>query len=210
MKKVLDLGCGDYKVSKEWLDAQLKEKSEYEIVGTGLDTDIDLDARIDVKHDLDKFPYPFKDNEFDVVVALNILEHLWNLEGVIKELHRIIKDGGKLIVVVPHWSSIGTWSTIQHKRGFSTFLFLYDIKNYGFEPKDVRIRYLAESREGRVGYRKKNVLTRFFASVLDFLANSNLYLFERFWRNAFGGFNEIYAVEEVVKNGKASAPSSPE
>jgi len=200
IKRVLDLGCGDYKVGKEWLNEQLNEKDAYKIIGVGLCTEIDLNPKIDVAHDLNVFPYPFKENEFDIVVALNILEHLENMEKVTKEIYRITKDGGKVIMVVPHWSSVGTWSTIQHKRGFTTLLFLNDMKNYNFVPKIVKVRYLSESRIGRVGYKKKNLITRGMSSVLNFLANKNLYIFERFWRNWFGGFNEIYAIMEVKKS----------
>jgi hypothetical protein len=44
LKRVLDLGCGVYKVNKQWINSQLKEKYEYKIIGVGLSSNIDLDA----------------------------------------------------------------------------------------------------------------------------------------------------------------------
>jgi predicted SAM-dependent methyltransferase len=34
---------------------------------------------VDVAHDFNKFPYPFKDNEFDEIYTSHVLEHLEDL-----------------------------------------------------------------------------------------------------------------------------------
>jgi ubiquinone/menaquinone biosynthesis C-methylase UbiE len=44
---------------------------------------------------------PFKDGEFDYVVAGELLEHTENPEQTIKELIRVVKSGGTLAVSVP-------------------------------------------------------------------------------------------------------------
>ena len=43
----------------------------------------------------------FAANSFDVVIALEILEHLWNPHGFLNEVHRVLKDNGRLIIEVP-------------------------------------------------------------------------------------------------------------
>lgn len=57
--------------------------------------------------DLEQFPYPFDDNEFDGIVAKDILEHLGNTPkdfiNVLKEMYRISKDQAKWTVTIPHW-----------------------------------------------------------------------------------------------------------
>lgn len=74
---------------------------------------------VDVVHDLNKFPYPFKKNYFDEIYARNILEHLDDLVKVMKELHRVLKPKGKLIIEVPYQTIIHTWASFQHKRAFT-------------------------------------------------------------------------------------------
>jgi SAM-dependent methyltransferase len=45
---------------------------------------------------------PFTDDEFDKIVIVDFLEHIPDDHGFIRELARIIKPGGELIVNVPH------------------------------------------------------------------------------------------------------------
>ena len=82
--------------------------------------------------DLNKFPYPFKDNQFNHIVMKNILEHLDNPERVLKEIHRISKPLALIDIRVPHFSSNNVWGDIQHKRGFSSQTFLNDNLNKMF------------------------------------------------------------------------------
>lgn len=44
---------------------------------------------------------PFKDNNFDVILCLEVLEHIENYQRAIGEIYRILKDGGKLLLTVP-------------------------------------------------------------------------------------------------------------
>lgn len=44
---------------------------------------------------------PFKDDMFDVVVIHHVLEHVYDLQKAMDEITRVMKDTGKLIVVVP-------------------------------------------------------------------------------------------------------------
>jgi len=84
-----------------------------------INLDIVPSKDVDIVHDLNKFPYPLKTNSFDEIYARFILEHLNNLENVMKELHRALKKGGKLIIEVPYQTCIHTWASYQHKRAFT-------------------------------------------------------------------------------------------
>ena len=44
---------------------------------------------------------PFKDNSFDAVLSLNVLEHVGNPHDSAKEMIRVLKPGGTLYVAVP-------------------------------------------------------------------------------------------------------------
>jgi len=93
----------------------------------------------DVIHDLDCFPYPFSDNEFDIVIAEHVLEHLTDIIKVVEELHRILKQGGVLYVDVPHFSCNDHFTDPTHKHAFGFRSFDYfvpgaGLNRYGYSP----------------------------------------------------------------------------
>jgi ubiquinone/menaquinone biosynthesis C-methylase UbiE len=52
-----------------------------------------------VTGDVSKLPY--KNNFFDIVSCMDVLEHIENEEKAIKEIFRVLKPGGELILTVP-------------------------------------------------------------------------------------------------------------
>jgi len=99
--KIVHLGCGMKK--HEGAIGVDKEHASY----------------ADVIHDLDKFPYPFCDSEFDLVICDNILEHLDDIIKVMEEIHRIAKNNARVAITVPHFSSDDSFTDITHKHFFS-------------------------------------------------------------------------------------------
>jgi SAM-dependent methyltransferase len=57
----------------------------------------------------DKVPFdgrhiPFPDGHFDAVLCTEVLEHVADFQTLADEIHRVMKDGGELLVTVP-WSA---------------------------------------------------------------------------------------------------------
>lgn len=52
-------------------------------------------------HDLD-YPAPFADNSFDVAISFEVLEHLFQPEVVLRDIHRVLKPGGVALITVPN------------------------------------------------------------------------------------------------------------
>ena len=77
----------------------------------------------------------FKDDEFDLLVVSDVLEHLENDELALSEWHRILKPGGKLIVFVPAFQFL--WSphdeTNFHYRRYSKTSLINRFKEADFE-----------------------------------------------------------------------------
>ncbi|MBW9220265.1 methyltransferase domain-containing protein, partial [Methanothermococcus sp. SCGC AD-155-N22] len=47
----------------------------------------------------DMLNLPFKDNTFDLILCINILEHVVDIDRALKELHRVLKNDGILLVI---------------------------------------------------------------------------------------------------------------
>lgn len=79
---------------------------------------------VDVVHDLTRLPLPFADNEFDEICCKDILEHL-DYIPVLRDIHRILKPGGKLLIRVPHFTSKDAYGDPTHCRFFTIHTFRY-------------------------------------------------------------------------------------
>lgn len=94
----IDIGCGPSKVDG--------------FIGV----DIREFPSIDVIHDLDVIPWPFDNSSVDLVIASHVVEHVDSVILFMSELHRILKDGGKLIIRYPHYSQRHTFRDPTHRR----------------------------------------------------------------------------------------------
>ena len=71
---------------------------------------------VDVVHDLDVFPWPFPDEHFDQVVAVQVFEHVEHPVGFMREAWRVLKPGGTLLIIVPHYLSENSHTDPTHRR----------------------------------------------------------------------------------------------
>jgi ubiquinone/menaquinone biosynthesis C-methylase UbiE len=60
---------------------------------------------------------PFDSNEFDVVYSNGVIHHTPNTAGAIKEILRVLKPGGKAIIMVYAENSWHYWVRIVHEHG---------------------------------------------------------------------------------------------
>ncbi len=97
----LNLGSGRRNIGSDWINV---DKYPH--------------PNVDVVHDLNFTPYPFKDNSVDAIIMNHVLEHLDNPYEVMFECCRILKSGGTIEVVVPHRDSLNS-SDIAHRCYFT-------------------------------------------------------------------------------------------
>lgn len=105
--RVLDVGCGAH---KQVLDA----------VGVDLDPGPGVDVVADLQHGL-----PFDDASADHVFAVHVLEHLTDLLGAMRELHRVLRPSGVLHVLTPDWHSVNAVADPTHCRLMDVQTFRY-------------------------------------------------------------------------------------
>ncbi len=102
-EKILDAGCGTGEVTAGILQ---KTGDDGEVVGLDLSQDM-LDIAMGrllsykkavlVRGSLESIPYP--DDHFSGVVSVNVIHYLCDLEQALKEFYRILKPGGRLVLV---------------------------------------------------------------------------------------------------------------
>lgn len=83
---------------------------------------------VDVIHNIEYLPLPFKDEEFDLIRCDNILEHV-NYIPVLQDLYRILKPNGQLEIRVPHFTSRNNYVDPTHRNSFSISTFDFFVKN---------------------------------------------------------------------------------
>lgn len=55
-----------------------------------------------IQHDVESLPYPFPDNSFDEIFWGDNIEHLFFPLDVAKELFRILRPGGRIVITTPN------------------------------------------------------------------------------------------------------------
>jgi len=106
VNSILDVGCGNGWVAKEFLP---KGKQVYSLDISVTNPAIAKKLYQDEKHfgiAADSFYLPFNDNSFDCVIASEIIEHIVEPKDFIKELFRVVKSGGSLIITTPYKEKI--------------------------------------------------------------------------------------------------------
>jgi len=100
--KKMNMGCGFFKMDG-FLNVDASENVEPDQIV-----------------DLQSVPWPFQDDEFQHIVAKDILEHLGNdthsIVDIIKEMYRVSENGAVWEVQFPHHRSDHAWDDPTHKR----------------------------------------------------------------------------------------------
>jgi SAM-dependent methyltransferase len=88
--------------------------------------------------------FPFPDRSFDAALFLDVVEHLVPRVGVLREIHRVLRDTGRLLVSGPNretrWrrtlreAGLFSYSDPDHKIEYTREEFLAELAAAGFEP----------------------------------------------------------------------------
>jgi SAM-dependent methyltransferase len=132
--KIIDVGCGDGFLLQELAKTLGRdceyfggEYSDFQRIKAEERTGFSISS-IDLEESLD-----FRDGTFDVIYSGEVIEHLFNPDKMVRELNRICKPGGLLVITTPNMNS---W--------ISRILFVF-----GFQP----INYECSTECSAYGYR---------------------------------------------------------
>ena len=89
---------------------------------------------VDIVHDLNIFPWPLKDESFERIIFSHSISHLNNVIDVIIECNRLLRPGGYLEVVAPHYSSdnFNTDPTHRFPLGSRSMNYFVDNVEFGY------------------------------------------------------------------------------
>jgi SAM-dependent methyltransferase len=147
----LDVGCGNGRAAGAWLKPRVASYIGVDVSSVAVEEarSLGLDAR--VIEDATKLP--FDDESFDLVVCVEVLEHLLRPDHAATEMLRVLKPGGVLVATVPNavfWrrrldAVVGRWHPLgdelsldqpwrdPHLRFFTPTTFWTMIATAGFE-----------------------------------------------------------------------------
>lgn len=100
--------------------------------------------------DLEITPYPIVNEYYDFILVDNVYEHIHNVVGMMKEIHRILKPGGTVKIICPYYNHPNAWNEPTHIRGvnedqFRNFIGTIDDSEYncydGKKFKEMKIEY---------------------------------------------------------------------
>jgi 2-polyprenyl-3-methyl-5-hydroxy-6-metoxy-1,4-benzoquinol methylase len=159
----LDLGCAQGILSYflrqkggHWVSADLdfkNLKTSEELLKTNL---LQLEPGI----------LPFKAESFDRVVSLDYLEHLEDDDLCLEEIHRTLKNDGKLVMATPHTGRLFLLHKLRPLLGLK--LEFYGHKREGYRTKDLK-----EKLEAHCFFVEKHLtFSRFFSEFIELIINA--------------------------------------
>ncbi len=110
--RILDVGfVGGYE--KPFIHFAIRQQNpNSKVVGVDLDVSGIKKHRIPDTLAADAKELAFKDNSFDAVLLLEVLEHLHCPDSILKELWRVVHPTGELLVTTPN--AFAWWNVICH------------------------------------------------------------------------------------------------
>lgn len=113
-------------------------------------------AGVDIIHDLEKFPYPIKDESCMTIKCAHVIEHIkpWLVISFMNELWRMLLPGGQLAISAPYAGSPGYWQDPTHCTMITEKTWMYfDIESpiyQYYRPKPWKAEHIAYKPNGNI------------------------------------------------------------
>ena len=184
----IELGCGPFRAHPEFVGIDLLDYECVDVVG-------------EIFTVLATIP----DGAVDCVHSSHFLEHLDNLDAMMREMSRVLKPGGEIIAVVPHFSNPYHYSDPTHRRFFGLYTMSYFATDRLFHrrvPNYFPDRSL-ELRDVKLGFRSPWKLRRALRLPFQWLFNASRWLqelYEEFFTPFVYCFELRYVLARTVNH----------
>lgn len=156
-RRILDVGCGVNKYPGS------------------IGIDVNPRTRADVLCDLNHFPYPFRDGSFDELRAVHVIEHVSDVIRTMEEFARLVRPGGRIFLVTPHYSDFSSFCDPTHRWHLNSYSFRY------FGDDNAGFSYYSKTRLREISVRVR-LLSLWRMLGLEFLVN-HVPRFRKFWEH---------------------------
>ena len=111
--KMLDIGCGK--------GTHLREFSKLGMDCSGVDIRDEQTEFVVKVCNVGVDVLPYNDNSFDFVFSKSSIQHIQDTDNLLKNVYRILKPGGVLVVLTPDWESQYKffWDDYTHVKAFT-------------------------------------------------------------------------------------------
>jgi ubiquinone/menaquinone biosynthesis C-methylase UbiE len=137
--RILDAGAGElnYKKYCQHLNYVSQDFGQYDGTGdgAGLQTKTWDQTRLDIISDITSIPEP--DGSFDAVMCIEVLEHVPYPVDALKEVSRLLRSGGYLVVTAP-FNSLTHFAPYFFQTGFSRYFYQHWLEKFGFNILDLQ------------------------------------------------------------------------
>lgn len=169
-EKILDVGCGASKIpSAIGID-------QFPLPG------------VDVVHNLNILPWPFGSEIFDMIIFSHSISHLADLPAVILECHRLLKRGGVIEIIAPHYTSDNFNTDPTHRIHMGIRSMNYFVRNvkfgYSYIPDNCQFELVASVisfREAPASWRAKIKLNPLRIIGVELLVNKFPRIYEKYF-----------------------------
>jgi len=132
--RILDAGCGEQQFRKfcSHLNYVGHDFAGYDGAGdgAGLQTGTWNFPVLDIISDITAIPEP--DAGFDAAMCTEVLEHVPDPVAALRELSRLVKPGGLLVLTAP-FCSLAHFTPFHFSTGFNRYWFEWHLQRLGFE-----------------------------------------------------------------------------
>lgn len=108
---------------------------------------------------------PFEHGQFDLIVSIDVLEHLEKDQPFLSEMNRLLKPGGSAVVTVPNGDARLLANQIKHAVGMWPEIYGHTRAGYTLAQLDQAVRSAGLSVYGKSGY------SRFFTEMVELIIN---------------------------------------